>query len=131
MNCLRSATGPVSFQAILEVSPIRPDRCVTHQPGRADLLLASRRYGDRRDALRVPAAYRGRNGRAANVRGGRSSLGSQGDRDCRVAGRTEREGDRTPLPTDALTGIEPVGTGMVASEGDRREGIREDEERPE
>ena len=33
MNCLRSCTDPVSFQAILEVSPIRSHRCVTYQTG--------------------------------------------------------------------------------------------------
>ena len=33
MNCLHPSTGSVSFLAILEVSPISPDRCVTQQPG--------------------------------------------------------------------------------------------------
>ena len=33
MNCLRSATGPVSFQGILEVLPIRPQGCVADQIG--------------------------------------------------------------------------------------------------
>ena len=33
MNLLRSSTGPVSAQGILEVLPISLDKCVTHQPG--------------------------------------------------------------------------------------------------
>ena len=33
MNLLRSSTGPVSFQGILEVLPISLYRCVTYQPG--------------------------------------------------------------------------------------------------
>lgn len=49
----------------------------------------------------------------------------------RVAGRTGREGDRTPFPTDARPGVESGGTGVVAGEGDRRKGIRGDAERPE
>ena len=90
MNCLRSCTGPVSFQGILEVSPIRSDRCVTYQTGsytvearalgRGGISAVSRATGLSRTTVRSGLRELGEDGTvtpSASIRqpgGGRKSL---------------------------------------------------------